>query len=117
MEETGIDLFFYTRRTRKEDELFPWDFIDAGVSRNFLLKEWQRALEGQVTPNCRQKCSGCGSARYGGGVCVMPKECIGDGIPAVQKDGTGKDACRMPEGGAEESVRTVSEDGTGGTAL
>ena len=117
MEETGIDLFFYTRRTRKEDELFPWDFIDAGVSRNFLLKEWQRALEGQVTPNCRQKCSGCGAARYGGGVCVMPKECIGDGIPALQKDNTGEGACRMPEGGAEESVRTVSEDGKGGTAL
>ncbi len=68
-EECGLDLDFYTTRMRGEDEIFPWDFIDIGVSRKFLLKEWKRALEGVVTPNCRQNCSGCGAAVYGGGVC------------------------------------------------
>ncbi|MDO4297539.1 MAG: TIGR03960 family B12-binding radical SAM protein [Lachnospiraceae bacterium] len=66
---TGIDMDFYTQRERGEDEIFPWDFIDIGVSRKFLLSEWKKAHEEQVTPNCRAKCSGCGAARFGGGVC------------------------------------------------
>ena len=65
----GVDIDFYTTRERSLDELFPWDFIDAGVSKNFLKREWQNALDEKVTPNCRQKCSGCGAAKYGGGVC------------------------------------------------
>ena len=65
----GLDMMFYTTRERGADELFPWDFIDAGVSKKFLWREWERAMRGEVTPNCRQKCSGCGSAIYGGGVC------------------------------------------------
>ena len=69
MDETGIELDFYNKRRRREDELFPWDFIDAGVSRAFLLREWQRAHEGIVTPNCRQDCSACGAAKFGAGVC------------------------------------------------
>ena len=68
--DTGVDLDFYTLRTRQTQELLPWDFIDAGVKRTFLEKEWQRAKEGQITPNCRQSCSGCGAAGYKGGVCV-----------------------------------------------
>ena len=67
--ETGIDIEFYTLRERSTDEILPWDFIDAGVSKNFLKREWQNALDEKVTPNCRQKCSGCGAAKYGGGVC------------------------------------------------
>ena len=66
---TGVDLDFYTLRERGEDEIFPWDFIDAGVTKKFLLKEWQQAKKETVTPNCRQKCAGCGAMRYGGGVC------------------------------------------------
>ena len=68
--ETGVPVDFYTKRERGEDELFPWDFIDAGVTRKFLLNEWKKAVEkGCVTPNCRQQCSGCGARSYGGGVC------------------------------------------------
>ena len=65
----GVDIDFYTTRERSLDELFPWDFIDAGVSKAFLKREWQNALDEKVTPNCRQTCSGCGAAKYGGGVC------------------------------------------------
>ncbi len=68
-EETGISLDFYTLRERSTDELLPWDFIDAGVTKKFLIREWERAQEGKVTPNCRMDCSGCGAKRYQGGVC------------------------------------------------
>lgn len=69
-ETTGVDMDFYTLRERGEDEIFPWDFIDIGVTKKFLRKEWERAQRREVTPNCRQKCSGCGAMQYGGGVCV-----------------------------------------------
>lgn len=68
-ENTGVDLDFYTLRKRDTDELLPWDFIEIGVSKAFLKKEWERAKEGMITPNCREKCSGCGAAKFGGGVC------------------------------------------------
>ena len=71
--ETGIDTDFYTIRERSDDEVFPWDFIDIGVSKAFLLREWKRAHEETVTPNCRMKCSGCGAGTYKGGVCVESK--------------------------------------------
>ncbi|MBR1389914.1 MAG: TIGR03960 family B12-binding radical SAM protein [Lachnospiraceae bacterium] len=67
--ECGIDPDFYTQRERPLDEIFPWDFIDAGVSREFLAREWQRAKDGVVSPNCRMQCQGCGAARFQGGVC------------------------------------------------
>ncbi|HIZ81333.1 MAG TPA: TIGR03960 family B12-binding radical SAM protein [Candidatus Mediterraneibacter pullistercoris] len=72
-ENTGVDLSFYNQRERGKDEVFPWDFIDIGVSRSFLYKEWERALSETVTPNCREKCSGCGAAGFGGGVCYEDK--------------------------------------------
>ena len=65
----GVDPEFYTLRERSEEELLPWDFIDAGVTKEFLKREWKRALEGVVTPHCRQQCSGCGARKYNGGVC------------------------------------------------
>lgn len=68
-ETCGVDLNFYTVRERSLDETFPWDFIDAGVSKDFLKREWLQAVEGQVTPNCRQRCSACGALKYKGGVC------------------------------------------------
>lgn len=71
--ECGIDTDFYTMRERPLDEVFPWDFIDAGVSRQFLEREWQRAKEGLVTPNCRAKCQGCGASVFQGGVCFENK--------------------------------------------
>ena len=72
-ENTGIDPDFYNLRTREADEIFPWDFIDCGVTKSFLRKEWERAMNGEVTPNCRRQCSGCGAASYGGGVCYEGK--------------------------------------------
>ncbi len=72
-EHTGVDISFYNLRERGKDELFPWDFIDIGVSRAFLRREWERAMEGTVTPNCRMQCSGCGAASFGGGVCYESK--------------------------------------------
>ena len=72
-ENTGIDPAFYNLRERGEDELFPWDFIDTGVTRKFLRSEWENAMKETVTPNCRQQCSGCGAARFGGGVCYEGK--------------------------------------------
>ena len=70
---TGIEKEFYTLRTRDKNELFPWDFIDTGVSRKFLRKEWERAMNAEVTPNCREHCSGCGASKFGGGVCYEGK--------------------------------------------
>jgi len=73
-EKAGIDPDFYTMRTRQPDEVFPWDFIDAGVSKEFLRREWENAEAGLVTPNCRQKCSGCGAKQFGGGVCYEDQD-------------------------------------------
>ncbi len=72
-ENTGVDIAFYNLRKRVKDELFPWDFIDIGVGRSFLYREWERAMAGEVTPNCRMQCSGCGAAKFGGGVCYEGK--------------------------------------------
>lgn len=71
--ETNTDIDFYTLRERSTDEILPWDFIDAGVTKKFLIHEWEQAKKETVTPNCRQKCSGCGAMRYGGGVCYEGK--------------------------------------------
>ena len=67
--ECGIDPDFYTMRERSMDEIFPWDFIDTGVTKEFLKREWNNAMKETVTPNCRMRCSGCGVKKFGGGVC------------------------------------------------
>lgn len=72
-EECGVDPDFYTIRQREETEIFPWDFIDCGVTRQFLLREWHRAQQAVVTPNCRMACQGCGAGRYQTGVCLERK--------------------------------------------
>lgn len=72
-ETCGVSIDFYTTRERKLDEVFPWDFIDAGVSKEFLKREWKEAAAEQVTPNCRQKCSACGAMKFKGGVCLEDK--------------------------------------------
>ena len=68
-ENTGIDVAFYNLRKRDLDEILPWDFINIGVSKEFLKREWKNALAEKATPNCRMQCSGCGAASFGGGVC------------------------------------------------
>ena len=73
IEDAGIDLDFYTTRERELDEIFPWDFIDIGVTKNFLMREWKNALDEKVTPNCKMQCQGCGAATFGGGICFENK--------------------------------------------
>ena len=70
---TGIDPDFYTMRERDLDETLPWDFIDVGVTKEFLKREWKTALGETVTPNCRMRCSACGAKQFGGGVCYEDK--------------------------------------------
>ena len=72
-ENTGIDIGFYNYRERSLDEIFPWDFIDIGVTKTFLKREWERAMKAEVTPNCRMQCSGCGVAKWKRGVCIESK--------------------------------------------
>jgi radical SAM family uncharacterized protein len=69
-ETTGIDLDFYTSRERDIEEKLPWDFIEIGVTKKFLQLEWERAKNAEGTPNCKEKCSGCGALQYQGGVCL-----------------------------------------------
>lgn len=69
-EDNNLDMEFYIRRERAEDELFPWDFIDIGVTKEFMLKEYHNSKAEVVTPNCRSKCSGCGAMKFQCGVCT-----------------------------------------------
>ena len=68
-EHCGISPDFYTGRTRNYDEVMPWDHIDFAITKEFLIRENKRAHEGKTTPNCREKCAGCGANRFGEGVC------------------------------------------------
>lgn len=68
--DNNLDMEFYLRRERAEDELFPWDFIDIGVTKEFLLEEYHNSKAEIVTPNCRSQCQGCGAAKFQCGVCV-----------------------------------------------
>ncbi len=68
-DECGIDPDFYACRERELDEILPWDFLDYGVTKSFLIKEREKAYENITTPHCRLKCSNCGAVKYGGGVC------------------------------------------------
>ena len=61
MEKLGIDTTFYTTRGYGEEEVLPWDTIDVGVSKKFLLRERHRAQEALITPDCRHGCAGCGA--------------------------------------------------------
>ena len=72
-EECGVSVDFYTTRERSLDEVLPWDFIDAGVTKTFLQKEWERALKEEVTLNCKDKCNGCGAGKFGVGICNMKR--------------------------------------------
>ena len=69
LRDAGTDPAFYALRDRAEDEAFPWDHLDAGPSKEFLLDEWHKAQRAETTPDCRLGCEGCGMNRYEG-VCV-----------------------------------------------
>ena len=70
IEECGLDPDFYAARERSYDEILPWDHIDIGVTKRFLMDESERAKRAETTPQCREHCSGCGAARFGAGVCM-----------------------------------------------
>ena len=72
-EACGLDPDFYSHRERPLDEILPWDFLDCGVSRAFLEREWQKAKNETISPNCKQACQGCGAARFSCGICVEPR--------------------------------------------
>ena len=69
-EECGLSVDFYSHRERDLDEILPWDFIDCGVTKEFLKREWLKAQQETVSENCKLKCQGCGAARFGGGICI-----------------------------------------------
>ena len=73
MEEAGVEPSFYRGRVRSYEEILPWDFIDAGVTKEFLWREYEQSQKELVTPNCRMQCSGCGCRVYEGGVCFEGK--------------------------------------------
>ncbi|MDU1322493.1 MAG: TIGR03960 family B12-binding radical SAM protein [Clostridium botulinum] len=60
LEECNIDGDFYAYRQREYDEILPWDFVDTGVAKEFLMRENERAKKAEVTPDCRQGCKNCG---------------------------------------------------------
>ncbi len=68
-EETNIDPNFYAHRTREYSEILPWDHIDIGVTKEFLIRESEKARKEKTTPHCREACSKCGAQVFNGGVC------------------------------------------------
>lgn len=69
----GIDSRFYNERTRDYDEILPWDFIDIGVTKDFLIREYEKAIAGETTVNCMEGCTNCGAMCFEGGICYAPK--------------------------------------------
>ena len=65
-ERTGVDPAFYTTRGFGIDEVLPWDMIDCGVTKEFLMRERAKAYDGKTTPSCAEQCSGCGANKLGG---------------------------------------------------
>jgi len=72
-EECGISIDFYTTRQRSLDEIFPWDFLDCGVTKDFLKREWLKAMKEEISPNCKNQCQGCGANRFQSGICMDKK--------------------------------------------
>lgn len=73
IEECGLSVEFYTHRERSVDEILPWDFIDCGVTKEFLKREWEKAQREEISENCKMKCQGCGAAKFGGGICFQQR--------------------------------------------
>lgn len=68
-ESCGIDTSFYTNRSRSYDETLPWDHINSGIRKSFLMNEYEKAKKAETTQHCRQQCAGCGSNKLNGGKC------------------------------------------------
>jgi len=69
LHEKGLEETFYLARQREESEILPWEHISICVDKSFLLREKHLAYQGSTTPTCREECTGCGAATFGGGVC------------------------------------------------
>ena len=69
LEKCGVDPAFYTTRERGEDEVMPWDHINMGVTKQHLRRERDQAYKGELSPDCRHGCVGCGAGKLNGGVC------------------------------------------------
>ena len=69
----GIDMGFYANRAFSLDETLPWDIFDIGVTKEFLKREYRKSRNAESTPNCREKCAGCGANRLGGATAWCPK--------------------------------------------
>ena len=78
--KNGLSIDFYTSRERNKDELLPWDFIDAGITKEFLWREYEKAQQEAITPNCRKGCAGCGAKQFHGGVCYEPRNEKGESL-------------------------------------
>ena len=72
-ERSGVDPAFYANRRYSYDEVLPWDIIDCGVDKDFLIRESKKAHDEKTTPNCREQCSGCGANKLGGERTCCPK--------------------------------------------
>ncbi|NLP07856.1 MAG: TIGR03960 family B12-binding radical SAM protein [Clostridiaceae bacterium] len=105
--DCGIDPAFYANRKRDEDEVFPWDHIDVGVSRKHLLRERRRAENGEVTPNCMTSCVGCGASVFGQGICT---DYTGGGEPG--RGSGGEPAKREAVSGEKSRHENTRGDGT-----
>lgn len=73
-ESVGIDPRFYAYKERDFKEIFPWDVIDAGVKKDYLVREYKKALEGRLTNDCRLYCTGCGIKDLDEGVVCFETE-------------------------------------------
>jgi len=71
-EDCGLTVDFYTRE-RDTADILPWDFIDCGVTKAYLIREWKKAVKQEVSPNCRERCQGCGAARFDCGICLAER--------------------------------------------
>lgn len=76
-DEENVSIAFYTTRERDLDEIFPWDFLDCGVTKDFLKREWIKAGNEEVSLNCKLQCQGCGANRFGGGICFEERQIEG----------------------------------------
>ncbi len=72
--ECGLSADFYTYRERPLDEILPWDFIDCGVTKEYLKREWEKAKREEVSENCKEKCQACGAAGFGCGICFAERQ-------------------------------------------
>lgn len=114
IEECGLSVDFYAHRERPLDEILPWDFIDCGVTKEYLIQEWEKARREEPSDNCKVRCQNCGVASFGTGICREPRvtksPCPSkEGMPARSEEGT----VYGPEEESARSEEKICQAGTG----